>query len=306
MVNSSDYEAVDGKILNPRDLISGALSKVVWTKQIGSVAPLAQPPLSPMTMPLISMLKQDVDERSGMSSLARGMNTDALRYQNSNDMVERLTNAGNARPSMQARDFARTFLVPMYQYIARLGMRYDTSQSVMEAGGRQIPIVPSQWKDEEMEMETSVALTPDEAQEMAQRMLMMDSKLTMEKQTDPSLGLMYGAKQKHALLDMVWELMGVKDATPYLVPPDSQEYQQAVQAQQQAQQQQQQIAMQKEKFQIDMVKSADSREWKKLEGDQVNTLADNLLEEEKFDWQKFVDTQEIQIEKTQERGASVG
>jgi hypothetical protein len=145
---------------------------------------------------------------------------------------------------------------------------------------------------------------------LAQRMLMMDSKLTMEQQTDPELKLMYGAQQKHALLDTVWELMGVKDATPYLVPPDSPQYQQAQQQAQQAQQQQQMQAMQQaqqaEQFQRGLLQSNDRREWKKVEFDMTDKVSDNLLNEEKFDWQKWVDSSELRLEKEQKRGVSVG
>ena len=46
---------------------------------------------------LVEMLDNDKEERSGMSRLAQGMNTDALKYQNAADMVERLTNSANRR-----------------------------------------------------------------------------------------------------------------------------------------------------------------------------------------------------------------
>lgn len=302
MRNSSRYEALQGAIVNPRDLLDNSIGGVVWTRRLGSVAPLAAPELSPLTFNVLTMLSQDTDKRSGMSDLAKGMNTDAVRYQNAENMIDKLTVAGNRRVMRAARDWAQTFLVPLSQYIAKLAMDNDMSQRQMEVSGRVIPVVPSQWQDTELCMAVSEALTPEEGQKHAQQLMMMHSIMSQ----DPQLAMLYGVAQKHALMDDMFDALGVADTTKYMLRPDSPEFmqqmQQMQQQQMQAQQQQQQLAG----LQIGLAQSADRREWEKFQWDVTNDMADNVREDDELEHKKEMDEKEYQLERTQDRAVSVG
>ena len=54
-----------------------------------------------------------------------------------------------------------------------------------------------------------------------------------------------------------------------------------------------------------MAMSNDKREWEKFNWSRTNDMSQNLLEDEKFDWQKEKDQQELDIERTQERGVAI-
>ena len=302
MVNNTRYEAVHDRLFNPRDLLDNVIGGVVFSEAIGSVATLAQPPLSPLTLPAIEMISRDSEERSGVSSLAKGMNSDVIKNQNADSMVERLTNAGTRRVMAAARDFAKTFLVPLMQGIVTLGMKHDQTQDQMESGGRIVPIIPQQWQDDIHDMDIAVALTPDEAQSMAQKMILMHNL----KSQDPAIGAMYGPEQRHAFYDSVYELMGVKDSTPYLLPPESPEYQQAMQQNAQQAQQAQMMAQQQQQFQMMMMQREQQRRDDELANKILDTTHDNELDDEKFQWDRYTDQAEIQIERSQDRQASIG
>ena len=313
MVNNTRYEAVHDRLLNPRDMLDNIIGGVVFTDAIGSVAALAQPPLSPMTMPTLEMLKRDSEERSGMSSLSRGMNSDAISNQNADNMIQRLTTAGQRRVTTEARDFAKTFLIPLMQHVVKLGMENDKSSDQMESGGKIIPIVPSQWQDNANEMEIAVALTPDEAQTMAKQMIM----LHQLKSQDEVIADMYGPDQRHAFYDSVYELIGVDDATPYLANPQSPEYQQ-MQAQKAQQQKamadhQMQMQMQTQETQLEAMNQQVQQGWAALNNKIMDTAHDNDLDDKKQKWQQYVDfenlqlkEEELEIEEDQERGVSIG
>lgn len=311
MANSSRNIAITGALKNPRDLLDNKIGATLWAKRPDAVTPLPAPVLSPLTMTTLQMMKSDGEERSGMSGLAKGMNQEALSKQNADSMVERLTTAGQRRVTSAARDFANTFLVPLTQYIVRLGMENDPSQDQMEIAGQQLPIVPSQWSDDEMHMEVAVALTPDESQRMGQQLLMMNTMMSQ----DPTLQMSYGPEQKHALLDMVFDLIGVTDTSNILLSPQSPQYQQKAQQAQQMQMQQMQETKQKEdamfglqletgKTQMTLAQSADQREWQKFSWDQTDDMADNLLNQEKHEWDIDRESQELEIERTQKRPVS--
>lgn len=308
MRNSSRTLALAGALKNPRDLLDNKIGATIWTREMSAVMPLPSPELSPLTMDVIQMFKMDSEERSGVSSLAKGMNADVVKNQNADDMIARLTNAGTRRVTAAARDFATTFLIPLSQFIVRLGMQNDKGTDVMEFGGQQIPITPSQWQDDSSEMDVAVALTPDEGAMMSQKLLTMHGVISQ----DPEMQLSYGVTQKHTLFDMVYDMMGVSDTEKLMLAPSSQEYQQA--SQQQAQMAQ--IAQQKEEqvfgaqlgatvAQTQALQSADQREWAKFSWQQTDDMADNLLNEQKQDWTEEIQTEQLDLEKKQGRNVSI-
>ena len=225
MRNTTRYEATVGALKNPRDLLDNTIGGVIWSRQPGSVTPLATPELSPLTMNVVQLLKSDGDERNGMSGLAKGMNEGAVNNQNASDMIDKLTTAGRRRVTMSARDFARTFLVPISQHIVKLAMQNDKSQDAIEIGGQMIPVVPSEWADDDLEMEVAAALTPDEAQRQAAQLTMMHTTMMQ----DPAMADIYGVTQKHALFDKIFDLVGIKNTSQYMISPQSPEFAQMAQ-----------------------------------------------------------------------------
>jgi len=299
MQNSSRTLALSGALKNPRDLLDNKIGATLWTKRMDAVMGLPTPQLSPMTFDVISMFKMDGEERSGLSSLAKGMNSDAVKYQNAEDMIARLTNAGTRRVTAAARDFANTFLIPLAQYIVKLGKENDKGQSVTEIAGQQVPIIPAQWKDDANGMEVAVALTPDEGALMSNKLLTMHGVVSQ----DPTMQIAYGPAQRHAMYDMIYDLMGVSDTSTILLAPGSPEYQQAATQQQQMAEMEKQkadqlvgIQAQQVMAQTTVLQSQDAREWAKFKWSQTDDMADNLLNEQKQRWTEDIQQQEIDLE----------
>jgi len=309
MRNSSRTLALSGALKNPRDLLDNLIGATIWTRDMNAVMPLPSPELSPMTMDVLAMLKRDTEERSGLTSLAKGMNTDAIKYQNADNMIDRLTTAGQRRVAAEMRDFANTFLIPLSQYIVHLGMRNDTGTEMMESQGQQKPITPSEWKDEKLRMDAAVALTPDEGKQMAQSMMFMHQTLS----TDADMKGVYGTRQKHKMLDYMFELMGVNDTSQFMLSPDSPEYAQLQQGMQQAQQKDQQkgelmfgAQLEGQKAQTQALQSQDKREWAKFQWNQTDDMEDNMLNVDQLDWDIERGRAELKIEEEQERNVSLG
>ena len=308
MANASRVVARVNGLKNPRDLLDNKIGTTLWANMDNAVVPLPQPMLSPLTMDTLAMMKSDSEERSGISGLAKGMNTDAVKYQNADNMIDRLTTAGQRRVTMAARDFANSFLVPLAQFIAHTAMREDEGSYTAEIQGRMIQITPSQWQDEDLTVDVATALTPDEGQRMAQQLLMLNTMLSQ----DPQMALSYGMPQKHALYDMVFDLIGISDTSNLMLPPQSQQFQQAAQAQQQQMQQAQQkqdqllgFQLQTTQQQIGLAQSADRREWQKFQWNQTQDVVDNTLDQDKQDWTEDKEQQELDIEREQKRAVAV-
>ena len=302
MRNTTRYEAVQQNLLNPRDLLDNQIGGVVWSEQIGSVAPLPTPELSPLTMGVLQMMNADVEKRSGVSELGKGLNTDVVKYQNAADMVERLTNAGTRRPAQAARDWAESFLIPLCARICKLGMENDSRSRRVEVSGQIVMVNPQQWTDYNLSMEVAVALTPQEATEHAQRLMMMHQMMS----NDPQLNAVYGLQQRHALFDDMFDALGVSDTSKYMMRPDSPEFAQMMQQQQQQAMQQQQMQMEQMQFQRGLIEADSIRKDQELRNKIMDTTHDNELDDEKFEWDKVTDIAEMEIERQQQRPVNVG
>lgn len=300
MRNTTRYEATVGSLKNPRDLLDNTIGGVIWSRQPGSVTPLATPELSPLTMNAVQMLKADGEERNGMSGLSKGMEMGAVNNQNASDMVSKLTSAGQRRVTMAARDFARTFLIPISQHIVKLAMENDQSQDVIEVSGQKIPVIPSNWDSESIEMEVAAALTPDEAVRQASQMMMVHQLISQ----DPQMAMIYGAAQRHALFDKVFDLMGMRNTAALMMAPNSPEYQQMQQMQQIQQQEQeieaktqQELQKQTQAAQIAALEAQAQSLIMQSQSNMTDKMFDNQLDAEEFEHKKFVDIERLEIER---------
>ena len=300
MVNSTRWEVAIGSVKNLATLADTTPGGVVQSRAIGSVKALEQPQLSPYAMQALEMVEVDKEGRSGLSRLSKGMNKDAVSQQNASDMITRLTNSSNRRPAGEARDFAETFLVPLMRYIYVLGVRHDKRAYQIEVAGQQSNIQPQQWSEPAPLADVNVALTPEDGAKQAMALMQAHQMFSM----DPHLQTLYGLQQRHAMADEMLDLLGINDASRFLMTPGSPEYQQAQDAMTQQMAQQKQEQMQQMQFQLGLMKSADQREWakfkvdeKKTKVDVMNIASDNDREDEKLDHQKIIDMAEVQIKR---------
>lgn len=316
MRNSSRWEAVHGALKNPRDLLDNRIGGVVWTRAPGMVKALEAPELSPLTLAVMQMMKQDSEMRSGVTELSKGMNTDVIKYQNAADMIERLTNASNRRIMKAARDFAETFIVPLMRHVCELARKYDERTYLLAVAGNQVPVTPSKWADDDGECEVKTALTSSAAQQYAQQLLMLHQLV----KADPELKQLYGLQEQYNLIDEVYESIGVSDSSRFLMRPDNPNFQKQQQGQQQIQQ----------KLIADQMATSDAMKRKavaeaalaelllqlepaklKLEMDKyqldaADKAADNLRADREFEWQQLKDTAEVQLEHDQQRAVAIG
>lgn len=294
--NTSRFEAQFGAIKNPRELLDNNIGGVIWSKRMGSVKPLDAPELSPLSLPVLEMLAQDKEARSGSSRLAKGLNTDVVRYQNAADMVERLTNSANRRDMRACKDFANTFLIPLCKFIYRLGVKNDKGTHSVEIDGQHTVITPGQWLDSDYPMDVSTALTPEEGRDFAQLLLMAHGVM----KDDPMLGQLYGIQQRHNLMDDVFEALGANDTGRYMMRPESPEFAQmqkmAAEQAKAMQAKQEQLGMDQINFQKWLLQSSEGRAWEaltleraRLSLDATDKAADNTREDDKLEHQKVYD-----------------
>ena len=325
MTNTSRFIANLSLVKNPRDLLDnkvGAIIDVNSPNPENVVRPMPMPNLSGTVFQAIENLETEKEARSGMSRMARGMDSTVVSKQNSSDLITQFMNASNRRIMVMARNLAENFLKPLMHDIYRLAIENESQEKMIQLDGQFVPVNP-QFLGDRTEMSVAVALTPEEQAQEAQMLLSLDGQFTMNP-NDPNLGGMYGAPQRHAMLSRAFELLNIKNGASFLFDPNSQEYQQQQQAMQEQQQQAEAKAAEVEKFnagmtarqvavlegqlELDVLKEQNNMliEMEKMQHDQEDKESRLLMDVEKQNHDMEMDEKELVVEKQQKRNVSIG
>lgn len=324
MTNTSRFIANLSLVKNPRDLLDnrvGAVIDVNSPNPESVVRPMPMPNLSGTVFQAIENLETEKEARSGMSRMARGMDSTVVSKQNSSDLITQFMNASNRRIMVMARNFAENFLKPLMHDVYKLAVENESQDKLIQLDGQFVPVNP-QFLGDRTEMSVAVALTPEEQAKEAQLLLSLDQQFSMNP-TDPTLGGMYGAPQRHAMLSRAFELLNIKSAGMFLFDPNSQEFQQMQQQQAEAQQQAELSQQQQVEFQADIT----SRQVSVMEGqleldvmkEQNRVVAEMqkqehieeerdsrlLMDVEKQNHDIEMDEKELALEKKQNRNVSI-
>ena len=325
MTNTSRFIANLSLVKNPRDLLNnkvGAVIDVNSPNPESVVRPMPMPNLSGTVFQAIENLETEKEARSGMSRMARGMDSTVVSKQNSSDLITQFMNASNRRIMVMARNLAENFLKPLMHDIYKLAVENESQEKMIQLDGQFIPVNP-QFLGDRTEMSVAVALTPDEQAKEAQLLLSLDQQFTMNPQ-DPSVSGMYGAPQRHAMLSRAFDLLNIKSGGMYLFDPNSPEFQQQ-QQQMQAQQQEaaakqaevekfnagmtaRQVAVLEGQLELDVMKEQNKMliEMENMQHNQEEKESRLMLDVEKQTHDMEMSEAELDLETTQKRNVSIG
>lgn len=187
-------------------------------------------PINPATFEVLGMLDAEKEQRTGQTKLSQGANAEVVSHQNSADLIQSYARLGKKRISAQAKIFADCCFAPMMLYIAELGVQNESMGRLIPIMGKMLMVNPSLWFGMEFDMDTQVALVPEERKEDATNYLMLHQTLG----ADPKLSGLYQDANKHAVIGKICDLLGLASGV-VLTSPDSEEYMAVKQAEAQAQ-----------------------------------------------------------------------
>lgn len=209
------YTVVKGGLSNPKELIDNRVGGLVNVTRPDAIAPMQQAPLNPFIFQTIQMLDEDKEDTTGVSRLSQGLNKDAISKQNSAAMVEQLASMSQQRQKIIARNFANTFLKPLYHKVYQLCVENEDSQKIVEmTGGEYVEIRPSDWASKR-DVTVEMALGYGEQEKEAEKYLGIHTTF----QNDPSLSRMYTPENQYNLMSHVMEITGIKNVKSYLTAP---------------------------------------------------------------------------------------
>ena len=303
ITNNPRYQVVKGGLTNPRELIDNRVGGIVNVSRPDAIAPMPQAPLNPFVFQTIQMLDEDKEENTGVSRLSMGLNKDALSKQNSAAMVEQLATMSMQRQKIIARNFANSFLKPLYQMIYQLVVENEQSEKIVEIAGDYVPIRPSDWSSKR-DVTVELHLGYGEQEQEAQKYLALHTLMSQ----DPTLSKMYQAPNQYALMTHVMEQNGIKNVKDYLtdpqqLPPEQPDPAQQMEmqmAQKQMEIQERQTALAEMKAQMDtqIAKMKVQLEQAKAKSNFAIQSDSMDLKEAQLEHKQMVDKAELEIART--------
>jgi hypothetical protein len=211
ITNNPRWEVLNGTVMNAQELLDNRFGGIVNVKKQGGVLPLPQASLNPFVFQTIQLLDERKEDTTGVSKLAKGLNSDALQNQNSGAMVDQLVDLSHMRQKMIAKEFAK-FVKALYLKVYKLVLENEEEDKVIQVSGAWVETTPSEW-DERRDMTIDVALARGEEEKQADEYIQIDSFLSQ------SAGEMYKPENKYHAIRSALKRRGIKDVSAWITDP---------------------------------------------------------------------------------------
>lgn len=239
-----EYEVIKDQVADWDSVLIDEPGNLKLVDAAGTVTPLNKPFVGAQALPVMQLVDQVIEGRSGVSSVSAGLNPDLLQ-QHAEGTVERIMSAAQERVGLIARNFAEFGLKNVMLKIAKVTAVNQDAPREMRLRNQVVQVDPRSWA-QEFDVDIDVGLgTGNEQVKFAQLIRIHEDQkeiLTTLGPINPFVTL----KQHYNTKAMLVAKSDLASPDPFYLDPTSQEGKQnaavMVQQQQQAAQARQQQA----------------------------------------------------------------
>jgi len=200
------------------DLLTSQVGGIVRIDTPGAVEALTIPFVGQHSMPMMELIEQMNEKRTGVSSTTQGLNPEALA-DSTNMIGSMIMNAAQGRIKMIARIFAEVGFKPLMLYIHELVLKNEDNKKIADLGGEFVEVNPTDWKTRR-DMEVRVGIGHSERKE---KILALERVLNMQKDVFAAQGggvgpLMTPQNVHNAIQDLL-ELTNLDTRDRYFANP---------------------------------------------------------------------------------------
>ena len=208
------WELLDRAVVNKDDLQTRVPGGYIRTRQIGSVVPVANPPMQPEFFSFFDRLNGMRDMRTGVTPLNSGLDKDALKANNATSGLEMMS-AGRQLLDCIARSFAETGIKRLFRGLLRLVTKYQDIPTTIRLRGGFVSIDPTTW-EHPVNLSVNVGLGTGTAKTRAADMQQV---MALQLQLMP-LGVASPQNIFNSAMK-VMEILGYKDGTSFFTDPST-------------------------------------------------------------------------------------
>ena len=235
MTNNPALQIVDGQA-NIDDLLNNEIGRIVRVKQMGAVGEMAVPFTAGATLPALQYFDQLVDNKTGVSKMAQGLDPDVLKSATATSVAASIEGqAGQAE--VIARNIAEGGMRRLFSIILDLAIKNIDGEEIARLNNQFVPVDPSTF-DPEMDLIVNVGIgTGREAERAAALMQAFTIQQQIYQTYGPMNGVVTLTQMRNTMADMM-ALGGVRNSERYFLPITPEIEQQMLMQQQQAAQMQ--------------------------------------------------------------------
>lgn len=207
---------VEGQV-NLADVMSNDVGGIVRMRAPGMVMPLETPFVGQQAMPVLALLDEMRENRTGVSKAAAGLDADALQSSTKDAVTATITKA-QAQVEMICRVIAETGFAEMVQNVYHLLKKHQDHALMLRLRNRWVPVDPRQWP-ERVDVSINLALgRGSESVRMGQLMQIATEQKEILMTLGPKNPLTDLQKYRYTLGQMT-TLAGFKDASAFWNDP---------------------------------------------------------------------------------------
>ena len=231
LTNNPALQIVDGQA-NIDDLLNNEIGRIVRVKQMGAVGEMAVPFTAGATLPALQYFDQLVDNKTGVSKMAQGLDPDVLKSATATSVAASIEGqAGQAE--VIARNIAEGGMRRLFKIILDLAIKNVDGEEIARLNNQFVPVDPSTF-DPEMDLIVNVGIgTGREAERAAALMQAFTIQQQIYQTYGPMNGVVTLTQMRNTMADMM-ALGGVRNSERYFLPITPEIEQQMLMQQQQA------------------------------------------------------------------------
>jgi len=204
---------VEGQV-NIDDVLNTDIGQPIRMRQAGAVQPFSVPFVGKEAFPVLGYLDQQVENRTGTSKAAAGLNADALQS-STKAAVSATVSAAQGRIELICRHFAESGLKPLFKLVNSLVVKHQDKEDIFRLNNEFIPVDPRYW-DADKDVIINVAISKNSDEEKFQVLTALASKQEQIMQTlGPQNPLVNMQQYANTLAKMI-ELAGFKDVDTFV------------------------------------------------------------------------------------------
>jgi hypothetical protein len=241
LTNNPALQIVDGQVAVD-DLLNNEIGRIVRVKAPNSVMEMAVPFTAGQTLPALQYFDQLVDNKTGVSKMAQGLDPDVLKSSTATAVAASMEGQ-TGQAEVIARNFAEGGMRQMFRIMLDLMVKNTDNEEIMRLNGSFVPVDPRAW-DTDMDLIVNVGIGTGRENERAAA---LQQALQIQQQVYAQYGPMNGVVSLTQIRNTVADLLaigGLRNADRYFMPMTPEIEQQMMMQQQQMAQQQQAMAAQ--------------------------------------------------------------
>tara|TARA_Y100000592_G_scaffold5959_1_gene8616 strand:+ start:2058 stop:4187 length:2130 start_codon:yes stop_codon:yes gene_type:complete len=236
LTNNPAVQILDGQV-QVEDLLNNEIGRIVRVKSPNAVQEMAVPFTAAQTLPALQYFDQSVDNKTGVSKMAQGLNPDVLKSATATSIAASMEGQ-SGQAEVIARNLAEGGMKRLFKLMLDLYVKNTDKEEVMRLNGQFVPVDPRAWSAD-MDLSVNVGLgTGRENERAAALQLAFGIQQQLYQTYGAANGIVTLTQIRNTLADIL-ALGGIRNIDRHFMPM-SPEIEQQMMAQ--AQQQQQMMA----------------------------------------------------------------